>query len=184
MMKENLFYTDERIKLLLNIEEGDRQKFENLYSWCPKAMEYTVKERLCKMNPEEGEIWTCDFGFNVGSEMDKTRPCIITSRYNKSSIVSVAPISHTNQVFDTHVKIEEKYLCYKEDNIDGSVKVEQERALSKARLGRRIGRLSEEGLLEVKKAVLTQHNITPEMLVKMFPDVLQLKVTEPTGADK
>jgi Growth inhibitor len=184
LMKENLYYAKERIELLLNIEDGDRQKFENLYAWCPKAMEYTVKEKLCRINPEEGEIWTGDFGFNVGSEIDKTRPLIITNRNNKSNIVSVAPISHANQVFDTHVKIEDRFLCYKEADIDGSIKVEQERAFSKARLGRRIGKLSEEGMLEVKRAILTHHNITPEMLVRMFPDVLQLKIVETTGSNK
>lgn len=177
-MKENLYHAKERMELLLNIEETDRLKFENLYSWCPRAMEYSIKEKMSNMVVEEGDIWTGDFGFNVGSEMDKIRPCIIMGRKNKSNIVSVAPISHTNQVFDTHVKMEEKYLCYKEDNIDGSVKVEQERSFSKARLGRRIGKINEEGMLEIKKAVLIHHNITPEMLVKMFPDVLQLKVLE------
>lgn len=182
MLKENLYYAKERMELLLNIEEGDRQKFENLYAWTPRAMEYTVKEKYSKISPKEGEIWTGDFGCNVGSEIDKTRPLAIVNADNNSNIVSVVPISHTNQVFNTHVKIEDRFLCYKEDNIDGSIKVEQERAFSKSRLGRRIGKLTEEGMLEVKKAILIHHNITPEMLVKIFPDILQL--IEQTGSDK
>lgn len=176
MMKESIYHAKEKIDLFLSIEEGDKQKFENLVCFCSRAMELSVKERLIKAVPDEGEIWTCDFGYNVGSEIDKIRPCVIKSRYinNKNSnMVTVAPITHTNQIFDTHVVLEDKLFMYKDDNIDGTIKVEQTRSVSKARLGRRIGKLNEEGMKLLKVATCIHENITPEIL-----DILMSKMND------
>lgn len=176
MIKESLYHAKEKMELFLSIEEGDKQKFENLFYFCSRAMELSVKERLVKAIPDEGEIWTCDFGYNVGSEIEKVRPCVIKSRYvnNKNSnIITVAPITHTNQSLDTHVTLEDKLFVYKDADINGTIKIEQSRSVSKARLGRRIGKLNEEGINLFKVATCIHENITPEVL-----DMLIAKMEE------
>lgn len=172
MVKDTIFMTQEKLNVLLNIEENDKAKFEGLYVWSAKAMELSIKERLCKLAPVRGEIWTCDLGINVGSEMDKVRPCIImsTDDYNrKSNLITVIPITHSGKLFASQVEMNDKTLAFKENSLDGISKIEQMRPLSKARFGRFIGRLSEEGMIAVEQAITHHLGIGSKYVAERFP---------------
>ncbi|HCL4480353.1 TPA: type II toxin-antitoxin system PemK/MazF family toxin [Clostridium botulinum] len=173
MIKQDIYLTKEKLNVLLNIEDTDKLKFEGLYAWCARAMELSIKERLCKVKPFRGEIWVCDFGVNVGSEIDKIRPCIVISPtdYNKiSNVITVIPISHSEESFQSQVEIDEKKLVFNESSLNGMGKLEQITTVSKARFRRCIAKLDQEGMKEVEKALLLQCGIDTENILKNVID--------------
>lgn len=112
--------------------------------------------------PRYGDIYTCDLGLNAGSELDNIRPCIIitNTRYNeKSTVVTVIPISKRQKTFFHQVEINKETVKEIESKIDGIAKVEQIRTISKGRLGRKIGEMSIEGMELINKALIFQFSI-------------------------
>lgn len=157
-MDQDLYYLTEKYNVLTNVEEEDKKRFKNILSWSPQAMELSVKERLVKGTclPKRSEIWTCSLGENVGSEMNKTRPCGIlqANLFNdKSPTVIVFPITTTDKPIPTHVGLSNDDLVYVEQSIHGMAVIEQIRVISKARLGRRVGKLTEDAMDRIEKAL-------------------------------
>lgn len=106
--------------------------------------------------PKYGEIYTCDLGLNAGSELDNVRPCIVitSDKYNeKSTVITVIPISKKNKLFFHQVEINDITVEEIESGIEGIAKLEQIRTISKGRLGRKIGKMSSEGMELINKAI-------------------------------
>jgi mRNA interferase MazF len=87
----------------------------------------------------------------LGSEVSKTRPCIIISpnemnQYLKTVII--APLTHTIKSYPSRV------TC-KVDGDDGSIMLDQLRTVDKARIGNFIATLNPKEILEIK-AVLNE----------------------------
>lgn len=147
----------EKKEIFLTMNESDKDKLIALDSWSYRALELTILERNVKCVPVRGEIWSLDFGINVGDEMDKIRPCIIVS-YNtfndKSNLCTVIPITHAECSHGTQFEVNESCLEYSESTISGTAKAEQITTKSKSRLGRKIGQLNEEGLKKLNSALL------------------------------
>lgn len=109
-----------------------------------------------KLKPKCGEIYTCDLGLNIGSELDNVRPCIIITgdKYNeKSSVVTVIPISKRTKLFFHQVEINEYTVEEIETMIEGTAKLEQITTISKGKLGRRIGKMSKAGMNLIYRAM-------------------------------
>ena len=107
-------------------------------------------------SPKYGEIYTCDLGLNAGSELDNVRPCIVitSDKYNeKSTVITVIPISKKSKLFFHQVEINNTTGEEIETNIEGIAKLEQIRTISKGRLGRKIGKMSSEGMELINKAI-------------------------------
>lgn len=107
-------------------------------------------------SPKYGEIYTCDLGLNAGSELDNVRPCIVitSDKYNeKSTVITVIPISKKNKLFFHQVEINNTTVEEIESDIEGIAKLEQIRTISKGRLGRKIGKMSSEGMELINKAI-------------------------------
>ncbi|PFQ34713.1 PemK family transcriptional regulator [Bacillus cereus] len=149
-----IYYKSEDVEnALLNATETDLQIFKGLKEFTPKGMVYTVKERYTQKKPKHGEIWTVDLGVNVGSEMNKIRPCVIVSpdSYNESQkLVVVVPITHADKSLDCHMKINPELLTDKDCSINGIIKTEQIRTVSHGRLHKYKGTLSKPGLGELQ----------------------------------
>lgn len=108
------------------------------------------------IRPKYGDIYTCDLGINAGSELDDVRPCIIitSDKYNeKSTVITVIPISKKNKLFFHQVEINNLTVEEIESNIEGIAKLEQIRTISKGRLGRKIGKMSSEGMDKINRAM-------------------------------
>lgn len=154
-----IYYKSEDVEnALLNATEKDMQIFKGLKDFTPKGMVYTVKERYTKKQPKHGEIWTVDLGVNVGSEMNKIRPCVIVSpnSYNESQrLVVVVPITHSDKSLKCQMKLNSESLTDSDCSIDGIIKTEQIRTVSYGRLHKHKGTLSEKALNELK---LTMRN--------------------------
>ena len=109
-----------------------------------------------KLKPKCGEIYTCDLGLNSGSELDNVRPCIVITgdKYNeKSSVITVIPISKRTKLFFHQVEINEFTVEEIESMIEGTAKLEQITTISKGKLGRRIGKMSKAGMSLIYRAM-------------------------------
>lgn len=157
MMDQDLFLLNEKFNILMNVEQEDKVRFKSIMAWAGQMMELSVKEKLTKsVFPKRREIWTCHFGENVGSEINRTRPCLIFQNDTgnlRGTTTIVIPITRREERLQTHVGIGKEDLVYVESSLMGTVVTEQIRLISKARLGRKIGELSEDGMKRVEEAL-------------------------------
>lgn len=158
MLEHNLFQLNEKFNIFMNIEKEDKERFKEVVSWTSDMLEMIVKEKSSRnLQPIRGEIWTCNFGQNVGSEVNKVRPALIISDDSgncKSATVTVIPITSREPHQATHVKINpESDLLYVENAIMGTITSEGLRNISKARLGRKIGKLNYDCINRVEDSI-------------------------------
>ncbi|WPS85345.1 type II toxin-antitoxin system PemK/MazF family toxin (plasmid) [Brevibacillus halotolerans] len=158
MIDQDLYMLNEKFDIFMNIDEEDKKRFKKIISWTGRQMELSVKEKISKRTfPKRGEIWTCNFGENVGSEINGVRPAVILQNNvgnlnGKTTIV--APITSREERQHTHVSILTDDLLNLEKNLTGTLLSEQIQIVSKARLGRRIARFSDLAMNKVEKALL------------------------------
>ena len=107
------------------------------------------------ITPRRGELYWVRLDPTIGSEIAKTRPCLVISndvgnRY--SDRVTVAPItaSGLNRIYPYEVLIKAGEGGLIEDS---KVMLDQIRSVDKRRLGRRIGILRHELMHEVNYAI-------------------------------
>jgi mRNA interferase MazF len=101
------------------------------------------------------DVYLVNLDPTIGSEIRKTRPCLIVSPDEMNlhiATVIVAPMTTQGQKYPTRVPCQFR-------GKDGLVVLDQLRTVDKARLVKRLGRLSEE----------TQEDVL-DVLVKMFAD--------------
>ncbi len=135
--------------------------------------------------PERGDIYYVDLGYNMDSEQNGIRPCVVIQN-NKgnenASIVQVAPItSKKKQLLPSHV------FLTKEDGMreDSIVCLEQIKSVSKRRLfhngqPKKILRLSKEKIFEVDVAIEKQLGLIDIVFDEDYASKLveQLKILE------
>lgn len=105
---------------------------------------------------KRGEVYECNFGVGIGSEMQKMRPCVIIQndvRNIKSGNVIVAPISHTQKDVPCIAPIVSRF---NEDGtvlVDGCANLSLIQTVSKARLGKYITKLSTEDMKNINLSI-------------------------------
>ena len=85
----------------------------------------------------------------MGSEVKKTRPCVILSpdEMNKFlQTVIIAPITGTSKKYPTRIKIKGK-------TTKGWIMIDQIRTVDRKRITKIFGKLSEKEILEVKNVI-------------------------------
>lgn len=103
----------------------------------------------------KGEIYLADLSPTFGSEIAKTRPILIVSNdinNQFAATITVLPItSSTEKIYPFEV-----FLPKGEGNLtaDSKAKANQIRTIDKLRLKKRFGRISQEKLNEIEKAIL------------------------------
>lgn len=105
--------------------------------------------------PQRGEIWLSRLDPVVGHELGKTRSVIIISNNKNnefSSTITVLPITSKAEKIYPH----ETPLMKGEGNLplNSKVKTDQIRALGKRRIVKFIGKLSEQRIKQVERALL------------------------------
>lgn len=153
------------LEVLLNISEDDRVKFDLKYKNLPDEMKMSVRESVQThtMDVQYGDIWYVNLGFNIGSEMDKPRPCIVASKdgeFNKrSKVVTIVPITTSNAMFSTQFVVNDSNVLQPQGEnraskpVNGIAKAEQLKTVSKGRFYYRMGRLTDEGVESLKLAI-------------------------------
>jgi mRNA interferase MazF len=95
------------------------------------------------------DIYVVNLDPTVGSEIRKTRPCLIISpdEMNKPlNTVQVAPLTTSLRTYPWRVPV-------RFQRKDGMVALDQIRTVDKARLVRRIGKASPKTIIEVKAVI-------------------------------
>lgn len=103
-----------------------------------------------------GDIYWCEVGVNVGSEIDGkgeryTRPVLVVGVF-KQNLLFVLPLTSTH-------KQGKEYYHISVDNKEASVCLHQSKTISKNRCGKRIERISENKLKEIKKRFSDFYNL-------------------------
>lgn len=109
-----------------------------------------------KRQIHRGEVYRCKFGFGIGSEESKERPCVIL-QYDTANITSpntlVAPISHTASTVPVVIPIEDKKDSSGKIILDGNVLLGNITCISKARLGTFITKLTKAEMSAIDKTI-------------------------------
>jgi mRNA interferase MazF len=100
-----------------------------------------------------GEVWWVDFNPSIGGESQKVRPAIIVSNNASNKIlnrVQVVPAtSNTAKCFQCEAYVE----------VDGKISkamADQLATVSKLRLKKRIGKISEQNMFDIERAIKVQ----------------------------
>lgn len=156
--------------IFMQVNEEDKIKANKMIDEIPENIEMTVNERNIRSEkPVRGEIYYCNFGTRVGSEIEKKRPCIVlqATEYNKRLPTAlVIPITHKNASFATEFNITPDMIEYLEGNstIEGCATALHVNGVSVARLGRKVGKLNELGLQSAFKALNEVIGTSPDVL--------------------
>lgn len=131
------------------MDEKKREKHDKLKAWFP------VKEKL-SANPDiiginEGEIWWCSCGENVGTEINGkngrfTRPVLIFKKFNKNQFFGI-PLTSKKHTGSWYVHF---YFAAK----DNYAVLCQARTFSVSRLHKRMGQINSSEYLEIKMGFL------------------------------
>ncbi len=97
----------------------------------------------------EGQIWWCSVGVNIGYEIYGknalfNRPVFILKKFSNYTFFGL-PMTSSRKDLPSHFPL-------KFNGVDGSILMEQGRTLDGRRLGKRIGELSEDKIIDIKKA--------------------------------
>lgn len=132
------------------------EKVQTMLDWLKSKLYLdSIAEKAKTRIVRRGEVYECNFGIGIGSEMQKTRPCVIiqgnVGNINSSNVI-VAPITHTNKPLPCMAKLNPQ-----SNNqgiiLDGFANLSNIQTVSKARLGNFISRLSKEDIKEIDKAL-------------------------------
>ncbi len=147
-MKENEKINESRITVA---------KVQHILEWT-KTQIYldTNSEKAKSRIVRRGEVYKCNFGIGVGSEMQKERPCVIiqsdVGNINSSNVI-VAPITHTFKPIPSMAHIDTQKDFNGKIILDGQVNLSNIQTVSKARLGEYIVTLSKQDMESIDKSL-------------------------------
>ncbi|MEU5512757.1 type II toxin-antitoxin system PemK/MazF family toxin [Streptomyces fungicidicus] len=101
------------------LEQREREMVD-LGKWLGKKMDYHKKAAKTAVKAKQilqGEIWDCDYGFNIGAEKNKERMVVVISNnsLNRMGKVVVLPITDAKNKIDVALRLPNKtnnYLLY------------------------------------------------------------------------
>jgi mRNA interferase MazF len=101
------------------------------------------------MEVKQYQIVLVNLDPTLGSEIQKTRPCVIVSpneiNDNLRTVV-IAPMTSTSRKYPTRVKVKHR-------NQEGWVVIDQIRTIDKIRIVKKFGSLTEKEILECKRVI-------------------------------
>jgi mRNA interferase MazF len=100
-----------------------------------------------------GEVWWVDFNPSVGGETQKVRPAIIVSNDASNKVLNRV------QVIPTTSNTAKCFPCEAYVEVDGKISkamADQLATVSKLRLKTKIGKISEQNMLDVERAIKVQ----------------------------
>jgi len=106
--------------------------------------------------PRRGQVFYCHLGVGVGSEFQKRRPCVVLSNTVSNintSVIVVAPITHTQKNYPVFVPITDKYGTDGTVILKGYADLSNIRAVSSYRLAGLICELEGNEIKKIDAAV-------------------------------
>lgn len=143
----------------------DLSKVQKYLDWLKRKL-YLDKlaEKSKTRVVKRGQVYWCDFGIGIGSEMSKEspRPCVVlqqTVANIKSPNTIVAPVTHDTGHLPCLVPIRAYYSDGGDLILDGQVNVSNIVCVSKSRLGDFIADLDNSEIKNIEIAIATQLGI-------------------------
>ncbi len=138
----------------------DLQETKDELQWLEKKLDIKARRLIPgqTISVTRGEVYGCDFGYNIGTELRGYHPCVIiendATSINRQS-VCVAPITHATQRKKSAllVPITQQTDAQGKLLIEGYVDVAGIRSVSKARLTQRKAVLTKADMLAVDRAL-------------------------------
>lgn len=136
----------------------DYSKVQRILDWAKDALKLDGKVNVARSRQvRRGQVYRCNFGVGVGSEMQKDRPAVIVqiNSFNRTSgNTIVVPITHDSSTFPCMVPITP---IYENDGVtirlDGQANTSNVVCISKARLGDLIATLPNAEMKQIDKAL-------------------------------
>ncbi len=122
----------------------------------------TMSANATKRRIKRGQVYYCELGIGVGSELQKKRPCVIIQNDMgniHSSVTTVVPITHGHKALNCFVPITDKFDNTGNLILDGSANVTAVRSIDKARIGDYICDVNSDELMEIEKALAINTDI-------------------------
>lgn len=136
------------------------KQIEKVVEWTGvKVKKFNKLSKALKYKPMYSEVWTCDFGQNLPGELSGIITCVViqdTETVATAGSVVVLPIIWNNgKEYQTSVDLNGEDVAPLDGNhfIKGCVLPHQIRTLSKVRLGRKIGCITESGMEKIKNSM-------------------------------
>ena len=157
------------IKKIIN-----RIDFDNYFNWFIKKFDFIDISKqlnskktngLHPIRPRKGEIYTVEFGQNVGTELSNMHLGIIIQDSLKNSVSStvvVVPISSSPKLYDTHQLITANDVINgKLNKLPSKAKAEQITCIDKARLIHKVAELSPTFMVKLEQRIKKTLDIKP-----------------------
>ena len=157
------------IKKIIN-----RIDFDNYFNWFIKKFDFIDISKqlnskktngLHPIRPRKGEIYTVEFGQNVGTELSNMHLGIIVQDSLKNSVSStvvVVPISSSPKLYDTHQLITANDVINgKLNKLPSKAKAEQITCIDKARLIHKVAELSPTFMVKLEQRIKKTLDIKP-----------------------
>ncbi|MGL4847526.1 MAG: type II toxin-antitoxin system PemK/MazF family toxin [Clostridium sp.] len=155
--EKKYFRVKKNFNFLMGYGDNDKEKLLDIIDSDIRLVENEVANRPNMAAPEINEVWLVDLGVNIGDEIYGERPCVVVS-YNKfnhkSGSATIVPITRAKFSHKTQFAINDDLMEEVHDTIEGTVKTEQITTKSKSRFKVKIGKLNEEGINKLKKALI------------------------------
>lgn len=163
---------EQRKTYTMSLSQYSREIF-----WLDKKLYLSsLKNSVVGREVKRNEVYRCNFGIGVGSEMDKDRPAVIIqiNSFNSSSgNTIVAPITHDRGYISCLIPIKSRYDESGNIILDGKINVSNLMCVSKARLGDKIGELDKDEIKDLNDG-LYQH-LALDTYVKQLENTLKQK---------
>jgi mRNA interferase MazF len=101
------------------------------------------------MEIKQYQIVLVNLNPTIGSEIQKTRPCVIISPNELNDhlqTIVIAPMTSTSRNYPTRIKV-------RHNDQDGWVVIDQIRTIDKIRIVKKLGNLAEKEIKECKKVI-------------------------------
>ena len=139
------------------LENIEVKKVQMFLRWVERKFSLNlIAERAKKRFVKRGQVYKCDLGVGIGSEMQKERPCVIIQNdignYRSGNTI-VAPITHDTSKYPFLVPVIAQRNKDGAILLDGQVNVSNITCVSKARLGDYVTTLSAQDLKNVEIAI-------------------------------
>lgn len=138
----------------MQIELGQVQK---MLGWLKtKLYLNSVASNASSRLVRRGQVYRCNFGCGIGSEMQKERPAVIIQNdigNKRSGNTIVVPITHDSSTLPCVVNITPQNDADGNDILDGQANAPNMMCVSKARLGEYVGTLSKRDMKKLDEAI-------------------------------
>ena len=120
----------------MNIE---LDKIQNILDWIKKKILLdALSDKAKKRNVKRGQVYRCNFGYGIGSEMQKERPAVVVQNdvgNNRSGNTIVLPITHDSSNLPCVTNVTTQLKNDGSVLLDGQANASNVICVSKARLG-------------------------------------------------